>query len=108
MPTGERLLRSHRRRRDPELEALHAQYGRYLLIASSRDSLPANLQGLWNDSLTPPWSSDYHTNINVQMNYWPSERQPGGDGAALPRLRPEPDPDVPARGGRGRRARACP
>jgi alpha-L-fucosidase 2 len=59
--------------RDPELEALYFQFGRYLLIASSRDSLPANLQGLWNNSLTPPWNSDYHTNINVQMNYWPAE-----------------------------------
>jgi alpha-L-fucosidase 2 len=48
--------------------------GRYLLISSSRPgNLPANLQGLWNDSLTPPWSSDYHTNINLQMNYWPAE-----------------------------------
>ena len=58
---------------DPELEAQFFQYGRYLLISSSRDSLPANLQGLWNDSLTPPWNSDYHTNINIQMNYWPAE-----------------------------------
>jgi len=73
LPTGERLRRYTVEGGDPELEALHAQYGRYLLIASSRDSLPANLQGLWNDSLTPPWSSDYHTNINVQMNYWPAE-----------------------------------
>lgn len=58
---------------DPELEALYFHYGRYLLISSSRDSLPANLQGLWNDSLTPPWNSDYHSNINLQMNYWPAE-----------------------------------
>jgi len=58
---------------DPELEALYFQYGRYLLISSSRDSLPANLQGLWNDSLTPPWNADYHSNINLQMNYWPAE-----------------------------------
>ncbi|WP_164215267.1 glycoside hydrolase N-terminal domain-containing protein [Virgibacillus sp. YIM 98842] len=56
------------------LESLFFQYGRYLLISSSRDgSLPANLQGVWNDSTSPPWSADYHTNINVQMNYWPSE-----------------------------------
>ena len=56
------------------LETLYYQYGRYLLIASSRDnSLPANLQGLWNDTDMPAWSSDYHTNINVQMNYWPAE-----------------------------------
>jgi alpha-L-fucosidase 2 len=58
---------------DRGLEAMLFQFGRYLLIASSRDSLPANLQGLWNDSVTPPWASDYHTNINLQMNYWPSE-----------------------------------
>ncbi len=59
---------------DPELEALLFQYGRYLLISCSRPgSLPANLQGLWNDSNSPPWSSDYHANINVQMNYWPAE-----------------------------------
>jgi alpha-L-fucosidase 2 len=59
---------------DPELEATLFQMGRYLLIASSRrPGLPANLQGLWNDSNTPPWSSDYHTNINIQMNYWPAE-----------------------------------
>ncbi|CAM4025015.1 glycosyl hydrolase family 95 catalytic domain-containing protein [Roseateles saccharophilus] len=58
---------------DPELEALYFQFGRYLLVSSSRDSLPANLQGLWNDSPTPPWNSDYHSNINLQMNYWPAE-----------------------------------
>jgi alpha-L-fucosidase 2 len=57
---------------DPELEALVAQYGRYLLISSSRSgSLPANLQGIWNpDNYSPPWASDYHLNINLQMNYW--------------------------------------
>ncbi len=59
---------------DPVLEALMFQYGRYLLISCSRPgSLPANLQGLWNDSNDPPWHSDYHANINVQMNYWPAE-----------------------------------
>ncbi len=59
---------------DPELEALMFQYGRYLLMSCSRPgSLPANLQGLWNTSNTPPWHSDYHSNINVQMNYWPAE-----------------------------------
>ena len=57
------------------LETLYYQYGRYLLIASSRDnSLPANLQGVWNDTDAPAWSSDYHTNINVQMNYWLAEQ----------------------------------
>ncbi len=58
---------------DPELEALYFQFGRYLLVSSSRNSLPANLQGLWNDHLQPPWNSDYHSNINLQMNYWPAE-----------------------------------
>lgn len=56
------------------LEMLYYQFGRYLLIASSREgSLPANLQGIWADGLTPPWDSDYHTNINLQMNYWLAE-----------------------------------
>ncbi|WP_308375593.1 glycoside hydrolase family 95 protein [Microbulbifer sp. RZ01] len=59
---------------DRALEALYFQYGRYLLISSSRDgSLPANLQGVWNNSATPPWNADYHVNINLQMNYWPAE-----------------------------------
>ena len=59
---------------DPELEQLLFQYGRYLLISCSRPGgLPANLQGLWNDSNSPPWHCDYHANINVQMNYWPAE-----------------------------------
>ncbi len=58
---------------DPELEAMLFQYGRYLLMSCSRDTLPANLQGLWNDRNNPPWNSDYHTNINIQMNYWPAE-----------------------------------
>lgn len=61
-------------RADRALEALYFQYGRYLLIAASREgSLPANLQGVWNDSATPPWNADYHVNINLQMNYWPAE-----------------------------------
>jgi alpha-L-fucosidase 2 len=59
---------------DPQLEELLFQYGRYLLIACSRPGgLPANLQGLWNDSNKPPWHSDYHANINIQMNYWLAE-----------------------------------
>lgn len=59
---------------DKYLETLYYQYGRYLLIASSRDnSLPANLQGVWNDTDAPAWSADYHTNINIQMNYWLAE-----------------------------------
>jgi alpha-L-fucosidase 2 len=72
LPTDERLLRlSQTHTPDPGLEALLFQYGRYLLIASSRPGgLPANLQGKWNQSNHPPWRSDYHTDINVQMNYW--------------------------------------
>lgn len=64
---------------DPELEALMFQYGRYLLISSSRPGgIAANLQGIWNDSNNAPWGSDYHDNINVEMNYWPAE--PGNMG----------------------------
>jgi alpha-L-fucosidase 2 len=59
---------------DRALEILYFQYGRYLLISSSRaGSLPANLQGVWNHSATPPWNADYHVNINLQMNYWLAE-----------------------------------
>ncbi|AZM48748.1 glycosyl hydrolase [Streptomyces sp. WAC 06738] len=59
---------------DPELEQTMFDYGRYLLASSSRPGgLPANLQGVWNDSNEPPWASGYHTNINVQMNYWAAE-----------------------------------
>lgn len=58
---------------DPHLEAMMFHYGRYLLISCSRDSLPANLQGLWNNSNNPPWFSDYHVNINLEMNYWMAE-----------------------------------
>ncbi len=74
LPTDRRLKRYREGGSDPGLEALLFQLGRYLLIASSRPgSLPANLQGVWNDSNNPPWHSDYHTNINIQMNYWPAE-----------------------------------
>ncbi|HEY4147200.1 glycoside hydrolase family 95 protein [Pinirhizobacter sp.] len=60
-------------RPDPSLFALYFNYGRYLLIASSRPgSQPANLQGLWNDLVRPPWNANYTTNINLQMNYWPA------------------------------------
>jgi len=59
---------------DPQLEEVLFQYGRYLLISCSRPGgLPANLQGLWNDNNSPAWHSDYHANINVEMNYWPAE-----------------------------------
>jgi alpha-L-fucosidase 2 len=59
---------------DPGLAALLFHYGRYLLVSSSRPGgLPANLQGLWNDSMQPPWSCNYTLNVNLQMNYWPAE-----------------------------------
>lgn len=59
---------------DPDMAALYFHYGRYLLIASSRPGgQPANLQGIWNDLLDPPWESKWTTNINVEMNYWPAE-----------------------------------
>ena len=59
---------------NPELEALYFQYGRYLLIASSRTpGVPANLQGLWNEKVLPPWSCNYTVNINLEENYWPAE-----------------------------------
>jgi alpha-L-fucosidase 2 len=81
LPTDARILAYTKAGGDPELEAQYFQYGRYLLASSSRGSLPANLQGLWNNSLTPPWNSDYHTNINIQMNYWPAEVTNLGDNA---------------------------
>jgi alpha-L-fucosidase 2 len=59
---------------DPELEATYLQYGRYLTIVGSRDGLPTGLQGLWLDSNTSPWMADYHSDINIQMNYWLPDR----------------------------------
>lgn len=74
LPTDERLIGYTKGAVDPELETLYYQYGRYLLISCSRPGgVPANLQGIWNNMLRPPWSSNYTTNINVQMNYWPAE-----------------------------------
>src|SRR6185369_6026925 len=73
LPTDQRRVAAGTKT-DPELEALLFQYGRYLMISCSRPGgLPANLQGLWNDTNNPPWHSDYHANINIQMNYWPAE-----------------------------------
>lgn len=73
-PTDERLNAVKQGAEDPDLAALYFQFGRYLLISSSRPGgLPANLQGLWNEFFEAPWNSDYHTNINLQMNYWPVE-----------------------------------
>jgi alpha-L-fucosidase 2 len=74
LPTDERLRQLEKGRADPGLEALYFQFGRYLLISSSRPGgLPANLQGLWNEHMQAPWNADYHININIQMNYWPAE-----------------------------------
>ncbi|MCX2476665.1 glycoside hydrolase N-terminal domain-containing protein [Pedobacter sp. MC2016-05] len=73
LPTDERLVK-FATSNDPAFAALYIQYGRYLLISSSRPGTqPANLQGIWNDLLTPPWGSKYTTNINMEMNYWPTE-----------------------------------
>jgi alpha-L-fucosidase 2 len=74
IPTDRRLEAYTAGGTDAGLEVLYFQYARYLLISSSRTpNVPANLQGIWNHILRPPWSSNYTTNINVQMNYWPSE-----------------------------------
>lgn len=72
--TTEQRILAYKKNVDHSLETLLFQYGRYLLISSSRKGgLPANLQGLWNNTNTPPWRSDYHSNINIQMNYWLAE-----------------------------------
>ena len=73
-PTDERLKALRDGATDPRLITLYFQFGRYLLISSSRPgSLPANLQGIWAEGVQTPWNGDYHANINVQMNYWPAE-----------------------------------
>jgi alpha-L-fucosidase 2 len=73
IPTDERLKKFHESN-DPDVAALYFQFGRYMLISSSRPPcLPANLQGIWNDSNSPPWGGKYTTNINLEMNYWPAE-----------------------------------
>lgn len=72
LPTDQRV-KENKKTPDIDLEELYFQFGRYLLIASSRPgSLPANLQGIWCNEIVPAWNSDYHLNINLQMNYWPS------------------------------------
>jgi len=74
IPTNQRLEDVKKGAVDNDLAALYFQYGRYLLICSSRPGdLPANLQGIWNKDISAPWNADYHTNINIQMNYWPAE-----------------------------------
>ena len=81
LPTDIQLQRYADGESNPELEALYFQYGRYLLISCSRTpGVPANLQGLWNESMDPPWSCNYTTNINLEENYWAAEA------AALPEM----------------------
>ena len=83
LPTDRRLREYTAGQADPALEALYVQFGRYLLMSSSRTrGAPANLQGIWNKETRPSWSSNYTTNINVQMNYWPVE-------SANPSFQPE-------------------
>lgn len=74
LPLPERVKRAQTEA-DPQLDALYFQFGRHLLVSSSRaDSLlPANLQGIWAQEIRPPWNADFHSNINLQMNYWPAE-----------------------------------
>jgi len=74
VPTDQRIKNFRETKSDPHLGELIFQYGRYLLISSSRPgTMPANLQGIWADGIRCPWNGDYHTDINVQMNYWPAE-----------------------------------
>ena len=74
LPTDKRIL-MFQNHNDPSMAALYYNYGRYLLISSTRpNSLPPNLQGLWANDIQTPWNGDYHTNINVQMNHWPAEQ----------------------------------
>ncbi len=74
VPTDERLRAVKDGTDDPDLAALYFQFGRYLLIGSSRPGcMPANLQGIWCEHIKAPWNSDYHININIQMDYWPAE-----------------------------------
>jgi len=74
LPTNERIIEFSKTPDDPQLLALYIQYGRYLLISSSRTGTqPANLQGIWNDQLAPAWDSKWTVNINTEMNYWPVE-----------------------------------
>ena len=75
LPTDERLKKVQAGGEDLSLTTLYFQFGRYLLMNSSRKPgvLPANLQGIWCKDMSAPWNSDYHTNINIQMNYWPAE-----------------------------------
>lgn len=73
LPTSQRLKNYRKGLPDYYLEELYYQFGRYLLIASSRPgNMPANPQGIWHNNVDGPWRVDYHNNINIQMNYWPA------------------------------------
>ena len=74
LPTDQRQIQYYKGTPDPGFEELYFQYGRYLMISASRPgTMLMSLQGKWNDSTNPPWANDYHTNINIQMIYWPAE-----------------------------------
>jgi alpha-L-fucosidase 2 len=74
IPTHDLIVNYNNGNRDPALDVLYFQFGRYLTIASSRGlGLPSNLQGIWNNVNNPPWQSDYHSDVNVEMNYWPTD-----------------------------------
>jgi alpha-L-fucosidase 2 len=74
VPTDQRLADLKAGRPDPDLEALYFRFGRYLLLSCSRPGgLPANLQGMWNEEIKPPWNCDFHHDVNIQMAYWPAE-----------------------------------
>ena len=74
LPTDKRVEAFAKTAMDPDLEALYFNFGRYLLISSSRHgTLPANLQGIWAEEIQTPWNGDWHLDINIQMNYWPAE-----------------------------------
>jgi len=80
LPTDERMAAFAKGGADPDLAALYFNYGRYLLISSSRPgTMPANLQGIWAEGIQTPWNCDYHIDVNVQMNYWPAEVTGLGD-----------------------------
>ena len=72
-PVNQRITANAANDDDPWMEQLMFQYGRYLMISSSRTGLPMNLQGLWNSSNNPDWASDYHSDINIEMMYWQAE-----------------------------------
>ncbi|WP_185215888.1 glycosyl hydrolase family 95 catalytic domain-containing protein [Sphingobacterium mizutaii] len=84
-PTDQRLKAFSEGKEDFGLPVLFYQYGRYLLMSSSRSPgrLPANLQGIWNQEYEAPWNSDFHTNINLQMNYWPAESGDLGESSVI-------------------------